>query len=82
MKAGSEEILPVEFESLVEDCEEEASNHGPDKAANAVDPPKVEEDDFVVAAVEVHLHHHVVHGGGRGRGRHVHVVVLKKIKSF
>ena len=56
--------FPVErvsqrLEPLVTDAHEEDDCHGADEAADAVDPPEVEEDDFVEPPVEVHHHHGV-----------------------
>ena len=56
--------FPVErvsqsFEGLVTDAHDEDDGHGTDEAADAVDPPEVEEDDFVEPPVEVHHHHGV-----------------------
>ena len=71
-----EEVLAVELESLVDDGEEEASDHGADEAPDAVDLPEGEEDGLGVAAVEVHRHAHV-HAVGRD---HVAVAVVSHLK--
>ena len=40
-----EEVL-VELDGLVDEGQEEAPDHGPDQAADAVDAPEVEQDDL------------------------------------
>ena len=61
-----EEMLSVELESLIDDGEEEAADHGAYETPDAVDLPEGEEDGLGVAPVEVHGHAHV-HSHAVGR---------------
>lgn len=61
-------IFSVGFDTLVQNAHEETSNHGPNQASEAVDPPEIKQNDLSVASMEVHHHHvhmmaaHVLHG--------------------
>lgn len=48
-----EKILAVILQAFVEDSKDENDNHGPYEAADRVDGPSVEENCFLVAAVEL-----------------------------
>lgn len=48
-----EKILAVILQAFVEDSKDENDNHGPYETADRVDGPSVEENCFLVAAVEL-----------------------------
>ena len=49
-------MIAGELQPLVQDPHEEAGDHRSDEAPHAVDAPRIEQDDLVVASVKEHLH--------------------------
>lgn len=86
-----EQMLPVVLEALVQGGHDEDQQHRPEQTRQAVDLPLLEQDRFVVTAVERHRHHMVDHSlhsavtvmsatvNRRRRGNIVHRVILQAV---